>query len=369
MPKSPAVRKVLHMIETSGPGGAENMLINNVLTLRRKGIDGDVLLIKDGWLRRRLQSLDITCHLVPLERFLSPRWLSTVRAIIKQGKYDALHAHEFAMNCHAAVLSPICGIPAIATVHGKNYYAERPARRLLYRWLSRIAQFVAVSDDIKSFLCDRVGLSADRVAVIANGIDIDKFRSDEDIRASVRAEFGIGQDELLVGAVGNLYPVKGHIYLVQAAAEILAASPRARFVIAGRGGEQERLQQEIERLQLGDRFRLLGFRDDVERLLQGFDIFAMPSLSEGMPLSILEAMAARRVVVASAVGGIPEFIRTGENGLLVPAMDAGLLAKTLLEIINEPALRERIAAQAFAEVSAKYSQDPCTDAYIRLYNR
>lgn len=359
--------KILHMIETSGPGGAENMLINNVLALKRRGIDGGVLLIKDGWLRQRLVSLGITCHVIPLHRFFSVKWLSAVRAIIKNEQYDTLHSHEFAMNCHAAILSVLCRTPAVATVHGKNYYSQRFVRRVLYRSLSKISKFVAVSDDIKNFLVERIGLSTRSIAVIANGIDIEKHKTRNEVRATTRAGLGVGEDDILVGAVGNLYPVKGHIYLVAAAAKILTTQKNVYFVIAGRGAEQTRLQAEIDRLGIADHFHLLGFREDIDRLLQSFDIFVMPSLSEGMPLSILEAMAAKRVVVASAVGGIPEFIADGRNGVLVPAMDSEKLASQLEVLINNPGKRAQIADTAFAEVCASYSQETCTSAYLQLY--
>jgi glycosyltransferase involved in cell wall biosynthesis len=357
------------MIETSGPGGAENMLINNVLTLRQQGVEGDVLLIKDGWLRQKLQSLDIPTHLVPLERFFSPRWLFTVERIITNGRYDALHAHEFAMNCHAAALSLTCRKPVIATVHGKNYYSDRLYRRLLYRWTSRAGYMVAVSDDIKRFLTERVGARAKRISVIANGIDIQKHAANLNVRRAVRQELNVGEADILIGAVGNLYPVKGHIYLIQAAAKILADFPNAHFVIAGRGGEQLRLQDEIDRLGIAGRFRLLGFREDVDQLLQAMDIFVMPSLSEGMPLSILEAMAAKKVIVASTVGGIPELIESGRNGVLIPPQNPDELASALMILSKNAGVRESIAANAYEEVCRKFAQSNCSEAYLKLYNQ
>lgn len=363
------VKKVLHMIETSGPGGAENMLINNILTLRQQGIEGDVLLIKDGWLRQKLNSLQINTYLVPLDRFFSPKWLLTVKGIIQQGNYDALHAHEFAMNCHSALLSLLCNRPAVATVHGKNYYAERFYRRLLYRWTARVSQLVAVSDNIKQFLVERVGVRATRVKVIANGIDIQRHQTNPAMRQAIRQELKIADNQILIGAIGNLYPVKGHIYLVQAAQKILATAPDVQFIIAGRGGEQAALQAEIDRLGIGERFQLLGFRDDVERLLQGMDIFVMPSLSEGMPLSILEAMAAKKVIVASAVGGIPELIDSGKNGILVPPQNIDELTSALLRLIASEEARTSIAATAYDGVCRNFAQTNCSAAYLNLYNR
>lgn len=363
------MRKVLHLIETSGPGGAESMLVNHIFALKRHGIESDVLLIKDGWLHKRLAGLGVKCWLVPLPRSFAPGWFQQVLAILRREGYYALHAHEFSMNCHSAVLSLLSKVPAVATVHGKNYYADRWQRRLLYQWSARVATFVAVSEDIKQFLADRVGVRRDGIQVVANGIDIAKYENRSDIRASTREQLSVAPSDVLIGAVGNLYPVKGHIHLIRAAATIVAARPNVKFVVAGRGGEQQALQAEIDRLGLQNNFMLLGFREDVDALLQAFDLFVMPSLSEGMPISILEAMAAHRVVIASDVGGIPQLIRQGHSGVLVPPQDPQQLAAAILDLITDTAKRETLVRQAYVLVCERFSQDACTDSYVALYEK
>lgn len=360
---------VLHMIETSGPGGAEKMLINHMVRLREIGIDSHALLIRDGWLKKQIESLGFKCFLIPLNRFFSPSWIKAVFKIIKHNKYQAIHSHEFAMNCHGAVLSLMTGVPAVATVHGKNYYADRVLRRFLYRNLSRFSQFVAVSADISEFLHHIVGIPISRLAIIPNGIALGKFSSDLTIRRRVRQQLNIFEQDYLVGAVGNLYPVKGHIHLVRAAGKIVSHNPNVKFVIAGRGGEEATLQDEISKLNLEKNFTLLGFREDVHELLQAFDIFAMPSLSEGLPLSILESMASQCVVVASRVGGIPELITDDTLGLLTSPADVDALASSIVRLIEHPKECIAISENAYALVSKKYSQDVCTNRYIELYKR
>jgi len=361
--------KVLHMIETSGPGGAENMLINHILALKSKSICSEVLLIRDGWLRHRLTSLGINCFVIPLDAFFSPSWLLRVLLLIKRGNYMALHSHEFAMNCHAAILSLLCRIPAVGTIHGKNYYPDRLQRRVLYKFLSKLSKFVAVSENIKKFLAKDIGLNINDIVVIPNGVDIEKYKSDPSTRKKIRDELQINEDEILIGAVGNLYPVKGHSTLILSAKNILSTFKNVKFVVAGRGAEQSSLEEKIKEFGLEDSFKLLGFREDIDCLLQGFDIFAMPSLSEGLPLSILEAMAARCVVVASRVGGIPELVSDGETGLLVPPMDPLQLSSALLRLISDQELRNKISESAYKEVCNHYSQNTSTSIYMELYKK
>jgi len=360
-------KRVLHMIETSGPGGAEKMLINHMIRLRDIGIESHALLIKDGWLKKQIEGLGFVCFLVPLDRFLSPTWIRSVLKIIRQNGYKTLHSHEFAMNCHNAVLSLMTGIPSVATVHGKNYYSDRLVRRLLYRQLSRLTQFVAVSSDISEFLHTTIGVTSNRITIIPNGIALEKFSHNVITRARLRQQLGITDQEVLVGAVGNLYPVKGHIYLIRAAAKVISQYPNVKFVVAGRGGEETTLQTEINNLGLENSFKILGFREDIHELLQAFDIFAMPSLSEGLPLSILEAMASHCVVLASRTGGIPELITSDAVGLLTPPKDSAALAAAIERLIENPAERALIAENAYLLVSQSHSQDSCTDNYVKLY--
>jgi glycosyltransferase involved in cell wall biosynthesis len=169
-------------------------------------------------------------------------------------------------------------------------------------------------------------------------------------------------------AVGNLYPVKGHAVLVEAAARLKDLPVPWVVAVAGRGGEDPALRLAIDRLGLGGRFRLLGLRTDVPDLLAAADVFAMPSLSEGLPLALLEAMSAGLPVVASAVGGIPGVVRHGENGLLVPAGDAAALEGALRDLITGPGAR-RLGLAAAEEIPRRFGVEAMTQGYLAVYQK
>lgn len=362
-------KKILHMIETSGPGGAENMFLSMLDTLDPVRYENHVLLLKEGWLSRKVEDLGIRPFIVAQNGTLDTGWIKKVKKRILETGMEHLHCHEFAMNSYGAILSRMTGIPGVATVHGKNYYGDKLQRRLLYRFASRQLEMVAVSADIADYLVLRVGVKRDRIHIIANGIETERHAFSSEVRKKARQELGIGDDECLIGAVGNLYEVKGHRYLVEAFSGIQDRVANARLVIAGRGREEAALLDLIRRSGLQDRVSLLGFREDVPALLQAMDIFVMPSISEGLPLSVLEAMASRTPVIATSVGGLPQLIDHGKTGLLVPSRDAVALRQALLSFLEKQSLMENIARRAESMVRGKYSIASMIFAYEELYQK
>jgi glycosyltransferase involved in cell wall biosynthesis len=351
------------MIETGGPGGAEHVVISLAVALRESGVaTASVALFEEGWLSAHLRSRQVPVHVLSLDRVIDFRLLSTLVRLVRREHVALIHAHEFAANLYAALAGRFAGIPVVATVHGKNYYTEARRRVIAMRALRRLgAAVVAVSDDLKSFLEREVGLRGVRVA--PNGIDVDRY--DPGARDRVRSELGIGVGETVVGAVGNLYPVKGHKVLIEAVGRM---SHPVRLLIAGRGGEEAALRKCAADMGVSDRVHLLGFREDVPRLLSAFDVYALPSFSEGQSLALMEAMAAGLPIVASRVGGNPEIIDDGEHGLLVEAGDAAALAACLTRLAQDTRLRCRLAANARSRVRAEFSLEAMATRYRGLYH-
>ncbi|GAA3978230.1 glycosyltransferase [Allohahella marinimesophila] len=360
---------ILHAIETSGPGGAENFMLRLVQSQKAEGHQCRVLVIKPGWLTKQLERLGIDYDLIPLPRSLSPQWMLQVRQLLRLHNIQVVHSNEFAMNMHLALVAKSLGIPHIATVHGKNYYTEKTVRRFFMRLTARLSTLVAVSHDIKSFLATDAGIPESRVVVIENGIEVLSYTPDPAVRERYRSELGVADDECMILAVGNLYPVKGHTHLIDAAVRLSRGGAKIKVFIAGRGKEEQSLQSKIDSLGLTGQCSLLGFRDDARELLWACDIFAMPSLSEGLPLSILESLAAQRPVVASAVGGIPQVLSDGETGLLVPAGDPRALAGALEKLIVDASLRQALAKHGLALLAERYDATVMARRYAELYRR
>jgi glycosyltransferase involved in cell wall biosynthesis len=227
---------------------------------------------------------------------------------------------------------------------------------------------VAVSEDIARFLCQAVGVKPDKIRTIYNGIETDLFCPNQRMREQIRQELQVTDEQSVIGAVGNLYPVKGHTYLVRAAATVTEVVPNAVFLIAGRGHLLGRLQAEARELGVENKIRFLGFRDDVPALLQAMDIFVLPSLSEGLPLSAIEAMASGKPVVATRVGGVPEVVVDGETGFLVAPEDAGGLAKKLVCLLKSPCLAQELGSAGCERAKERFSLDRMVKGYEELYD-
>ncbi|MFY7923548.1 MAG: glycosyltransferase, partial [Gemmatimonas sp.] len=225
---------------------------------------------------------------------------------------------------------------------------------------------VGVSQNTADTHARSLGVARSRVQVIPNGIE----PKAGDRRAG-RAAFGVGDGECVVLAVGNLYPVKGHDTLVKAAAALSAFSdvPPWRVFIAGRGDQEQPLRSLIEEHQLEGRVSLLGLRDDIADLLAGADIFAMPSRMEGLPLAVLEAMLAKRPVVCSQVGGLPDLLEQGRLGALVPPENPEALAAALRVVMVHYDDASRVACDAYDTIVETYSADAMTSAYLRAFGQ
>jgi L-malate glycosyltransferase len=254
----------------------------------------------------------------------------------------------------------------VITMHGGTGFASRWRRRAALRWAFRSSSaIVAVSRSTRDQLAECLNVPTKNIQVVPNGI---KYRAGE--RQRVRCELGLAPDEPLLLAVGNLYPVKAHIVLLRALA-LLNQSRTApwRLVIAGRGGEEESLRAYAAEHGLNDRVQLLGYRADVPDLLAAADLWLMPSLSEGLPLALIEAMFAKKAIITSAVGGIPDVVRHGIEGLLVPPGEAPALAAALEGLIGDPGRRAILGEAAARRAAASFAVESMADAYEELYLR
>jgi glycosyltransferase involved in cell wall biosynthesis len=221
---------------------------------------------------------------------------------------------------------------------------------------------VGVSEETTRQLREALGLRAGAVRTVHNGVPVPVGD-----RARVRAEIGVGDDDILLLAVGSLVPRKGHAVLLDALAAMPASVNRWRLVIAGQGVERPRLEEQVRALGLTDRVHLVGQRLDIADWYVGSDVFVMPSLWEGLPLALLEAMFAGSAIVASRTSGIPEAIDDRVEGLLLPPGDAGALSKALAAVLCDGDLRAQLGAAARARATRQFSIARMADDYVALY--
>jgi glycosyltransferase involved in cell wall biosynthesis len=360
-----AMNRVALMLESDGPGGAETMLLHLAEELRRRGAEVCPVGPHDGcgWLADEFRARGFEPETFTLRRPLDWSCVRGIEAMLRRRRVNIVHSHEFTMAVYGAVAARRLGLAHVITMHGGTGFADRWRRRAALRWAFRSSRVAAVSAPTRSQLAAALGLAESRIEVIPNGISFQPGR-----RARIREDLALDEDERLILAVGNLYPVKGHIVLLEALAHLRKCDGvRWRMAIAGRGGEEAALRAFAQEQGIGDRLHLLGYRADVPDLLAASDLYVMPSLSEGLPMALIEAMFAARPVVASAVGGIPNVVTHGMNGLLVPPGDPKALAEALLRLLRSPAERQRLATAAYRRASAEYSVEQMVDRYEELY--
>lgn len=327
-----------------------------------------VCLFHPGWLEHRCLSQGVETHVIPIHGMFDWKWGRQFYKFLKSNRVRLVHAHEFTANTYGALVARLAGVPVVATIHGKSYFVDQLKRRLAYRATCRMATTVVVSEDLKRFVCMSLGISPRLLQVVYNGVPETELSS-EASTTTLREELSIPTDHRIVGVIGSLYPVKGHTYLLQAIPDIVKAKGNTTFVLIGRGELEAQLRKQANDLGVDRHVRILGFRDDVPRLLRLIDVFVLPSLSEGLSVAILEAMAAGKPVVATQVGGNAELIVDGETGYLVPPMNPSALAAHILALLGDDSLRHRLGDAGRRRVAEAFSLQQMVKSYEQLYDR
>jgi glycosyltransferase involved in cell wall biosynthesis len=356
--------RIALMIECDGPGGAELMMLELAKELRARGhtVLPVGLSAGTGWLGARFVAAGFEPVSFELRRPLDLAAVRELTTILRDFRADVVHSHEFTMAIYGAAAAKRANARHVITMHGGLYYAAAWRRRAALRWATRRSHaLVGVSDATASALERILGIDRSRLHVVPNGIPLRTG-----VRARLRTELAIAPGELLIVSVGNLYPVKGHAVLIDALAK-LRERTGWRLAIAGRGEEEARLRAQAATAGIGDRVHLLGFRDDVTDILAAGDLFTMPSLSEGLPLALVEAMSFGLPVVVTRVGGVPEVVTDGAEGLLVPPSDAGALASALGALLADSPRRQKMGEAARTRALRDYALSTMADRYERLY--
>jgi glycosyltransferase involved in cell wall biosynthesis len=363
----------MHLIDSGGLYGAERMLLGLVQESMHQGIRATIVSIGDlGVAEKPLEQAAAAAGLplIPL-RIKNGLNLSGAREILALAKAkgaDLLHSHGYKCNILMGLIPRRWRLPCVTTVHG---YVHSPfaTRMWCYEWLdrkmlSRLERVVLVSEQTLSHSRVR-GLALDNVSVIANGLDCRTSVPAQSLPPPISTFIASAAPLLL--AVGRLSQEKGFDTLVRAFAQILPAHADARLLIVGEGSERLLLERLIRELNLQDAVLLPGFSDQVSALLCRADLFLMPSLTEGLPMAMLEAMAADVPVIAAAVGGIPQLLEGGRCGKLVAAGEVDALAAAIAELLADPAEAAALAALARHRQQTAYSVKAMTDGYLALY--
>ncbi len=356
--------KILHAIDTSGPGGAETVFYD--LTI---GLDPDIfcsipVLPSTGWLYDKLTAKGFQPQIVPARGSFNLRYLFTLVHLIKANKIDIIHSHLFGSNVYCSLAGIITRTPVIATFHG--FVDSRQNDKLLKLKFALInkgaASIIFVSKHLMTFFTDKLGADAAKSRVIYNGVDTDIFTPGKS--NTLKQELGLATDDIIVGSIGNIRPAKGYDILLKAAAIVKKQRHNIKFVIAGEGsgGLYNELTALHTKLNLKDTVFFLGFRDDTVELLHNFDHFLLSSSSEGFSISTVEAMACGIPIITTKSGG-PEEILSNTKGTLINIGDYRAIAQAIIDVAK---VREISLSPLFPSVN-QFAKPRIIKQYIEQY--
>ncbi|SIO61477.1 Glycosyltransferase involved in cell wall bisynthesis [Singulisphaera sp. GP187] len=294
-----------------------------------------------------------------------------LRRLLHRERVDLIHAHQYGPFFYAALSRlPSGRLPVVLTEHGRSFPdPARPSHVLANPWLlRRHDRLFAVGRSVRQALIEVEGFPAARIELIYNGIDTDAFAETARGRAIVRRELGIADDDFVVVQAARLDPIKDHATALRAAGRVAGQCGCLRLVIVGDGPEAGPIEAMVRDWGLGTHVLRLGLRRDIPRLLGAADAVLLSSLSEGIPLSLIEGMAASLPVVATRVGGVSEVVVEQETGLLAPAGDDEALAAHLIRLAGDPGLRMRMGWAGRERAWALFSEDRMVAEYDRIYH-
>ncbi len=361
--------RVLHVISSCGMYGAESVILNISRTLNENSHRSTLgVFLNSSNPNLQLHEIaareGVESHLIPCKSRIDWSAVIRIRELAAQTGADVVHAHGYKADLYVYFALRASKIPLVSTCH--TWY-DIDAKDYLYGCVDRFilrsyASIVAVSEGVREYLL-RAGVQPNKIDMIRNGIDLRVF---EHASPVVKEELG-WNSFLLVGLVGRLSEEKGVDVFLASAVDVLSQLPDAKFVVVGDGPDRVKLDALVDELGIRSSVHMLGRRDDMPAVYASLDLMVSSSRREGLPMAILEAMASRLPVVATAVGGVPTIILDDKTGVLVPTVEPALIAAATVELLRSVADRERLGTAARYLVEDEFSAQRMTSDYLRLY--
>lgn len=370
--------RLMHIVDSLEFGGLERVVTDLAIEQKRRGDTVCVfsLLATEG-LKPELEAAGVEVIVGHKRDGFDIGLILRLRRAMAWRNIDLVHAHNFVPNYHAAAaIRTMFGGPVqVCSLHDMGFRLEREKRlRQYFLWSLRHTRGVAmVGSQVHGRYVGDGLVPAERATTVLNGIPVERFRWTPERRRIARERLGVPEDALLIGAVGRQVALKNHRLLIALMPALLKQHPSLHLALVGSGPLEAELRAQAETAGVAARVIFTGQRKDVADLTPGFDIFAMPSLTEGLSIALLEACATRLAIVATAVGGNPEIVRDGQTGLLVPPDQGEPLQAALERLLADAPLRERLGQAAcdwvseHASIGALYRT--CSAFYQRARGR
>ncbi|MGO4885241.1 MAG: glycosyltransferase family 4 protein [Bryobacteraceae bacterium] len=360
---------ILQVISSGGYYGAESMLLALARALPGVGCGSTIAVFSDsrtepGGLETHAARRGLRVEVVPCNGRWDWKAVRRIRELAKEHRVDVLHTHGYKADIYGGAAAWRGRVSLVATCHNwPSRLASMRAYAAIDRQVLRHFDRVATASDPVAEILTRAGIPAHKLRTIPNGVDTEAFR---EAPASLRAEMG-GGAERLIGFVGRLVPDKGGAVLLAAAQTVLTTYPDAKFVFVGEGPARQEWETRACELGIASKVVFTGGRDDMPSVYASLDLVVLPSFQEAMPMCLLEALAAARPVVATAVGAVPKVVIPGVTGLLCDPGDVSGLSAAILRVIREPDLARMFGNNGRAHVARHYAAKVVARRYVDLY--
>lgn len=363
--------RILHLIETRGPGGAETVFLQLANGMAKKGHHCIAGITGPGWVKEQLDVNGMTSILLPTHGPYDMAFLSSLIKYIRKNKIDIIHSHLFGANVYASFVGMLTGVKVISTFHGATniWNGNRLLHKMKGRIISKGSSFIVfVSNSLKEEICRDGWLDQSKNRVIYNGVDLEKYHhgGSKDHRTAL----GYNKGDLIIGMIGNIRKTKGHDYFIKSVAIVKERVPTINCLIAGHvsNEDHERLMRLVREFALEGTVHFLGFRQDADAILSCLDVFILASTSEGFSIATVEALASGIPVVCTRSGGPEEIVTHGKDALLIPIRDEHALADAVCRLLSDKELTSRLAQEGL-KTAQQFSLDRMLDNYEALYRK
>lgn len=360
--------KVLHVVLSMETGGLENGIVNLVNQSNQEDYCVDILCLRArGELANRVSKVNSQVIFDGDESHSLITAIKKIYKACKLGKYQIIHSHGFTTMLASYIAGKLAGTQIIMNgEHGTIYHASKKSRIMQKYLFKKMALNLTVSKELKTRIKEAFDIDYNNFHTIINGVDTEKFKPNPLIKSKLKQKLNIQPDDIIIGSVGRLVEVKNYKSLVDACSLIFKKHHNIHLVLAGDGPERKLLENQISQYDLSSRIHLLGRRDDIPNIMNLLDIFVLPSFSEGLSNTLLEAMSCGTPVIASDVGGNSEIV-VPNSGYLYQSDNTEELSTLLKDLVNDKPLIDRLSVQAREHILRNYSIDRMVDNYETTY--
>jgi glycosyltransferase involved in cell wall biosynthesis len=363
--------RVLQLCSSLIAGGAERLVHGLVQHFDPKSVESyvsSVAVVRGNAFLAEFQRLNMPVYVVDAKNLYTYRYYKALAEYVVKEKIDIIHTHLVSADIMGRLVGRALKIPVVSTLHNipEDYEREKFYRSWLEQLTARYAatHLVAVSESIRKMYIQQWNIPSHKITTIVNGVPMEKFLS---------VPLGVPPREkdhpLIITNIGRLTPQKAQHIFIEAAKIVTKVQKNVRFVIIGQGKLEQELKDQVQSLALNDYVTFAGVRYDIPEQLGNTDIFVLSSDWEGMPVSAIEAMAAARPVVLTNVGGVPDLVEAGSNGILVNPGNSTALANALLDLIADEPRRLQMGLAARARVHTEFDMHNFALRHTTLYNK